>query len=99
MHPRPSSRDVYNDRKPTPNFELWHEIFCVDMFPYDDYEIVAIGPYHPSFVNISPTLVPNWYINGKVFTNTTAWKPKNLIFFSKKFKIQIMTFAKVLKSP
>ena len=25
--------------------------------------------------------ISNWYINGKVFTSTTPWKPKNLIFF------------------
>ena len=28
--------------------------------------------------------ISNWYINGKVFTSTTTWEPKNLIFFSKK---------------
>ena len=27
--------------------------------------------------------ISNWYINGKVFTSTTPWKPKNLIFFKK----------------
>ena len=37
---------------------------------------------HPSFINISPTLV----INGKVFTSTTTWKHKNLIFLKFKFK-------------
>ena len=26
----------------------------------------------------------NWYINGKVFTSTTAWEPKTLILFKKK---------------
>ena len=35
---------------------------------------------HLSFVNIS-SYIGNWYINGKVFTGTTPWKPKNLIFF------------------
>ena len=30
--------------------------------------------------------ISNWYVNGKVFTSTTTWEPKNLIFFfSKKF--------------
>ena len=24
--------------------------------------------------------ISNWYVNGKVFTSTTPWKPKNLIF-------------------
>ena len=33
--------------------------------------------------------ISNWYVNGKVFTSTTAWEPKNLIFFfSKKFEIE-----------
>ena len=27
--------------------------------------------------------ISNWYINGKVFTSTTAWKLKNLNFFKK----------------
>ena len=29
--------------------------------------------------------ISNWYINGKVFTSTTTWEPKNLIIFFKKF--------------
>ena len=45
---------------------------------------------HLSFVNISPTLVANWCINGKVFTSTTPWKPPKF-FFSKKFEIWILT--------
>ena len=32
--------------------------------------------------------ISNWYINGKVFTSTTPWEPRNLIFFSKKFEIE-----------
>ena len=34
--------------------------------------------------------ISNWHVNGKVFTSTTAWEPKNLIFFffSKKFEIE-----------
>ena len=34
--------------------------------------------------------ISNWYVNGKVFTSTTAWEPKKLIFFffSKKFGIE-----------
>ena len=45
--------------------------------------------------------ISNWYINGKVFTSTTPWKPKNLIFFFffKKFEIRILTFDEELKSP
>ena len=25
--------------------------------------------------------ISNWYVNGKVFTSTTTWEPKNLFFF------------------
>ena len=42
----------------------------------------------PGFVDISPTVpyISNWYINGKVFTSTTAWKPKRLNCFFKKVR-------------
>ena len=35
--------------------------------------------------------ISNWYINGKVFTSTTPWKPKNLETNSKNFEIRILT--------
>ena len=31
--------------------------------------------------------ISNWYINGRVFTSTTPWKPENLIFFQKSLKL------------
>ena len=34
------------------------------------------------------SFISNWYVNGKVFTSTTTWESKNLIFFSKKFEIE-----------
>ena len=37
--------------------------------------------------------ISNWYINGKVFTSTTAWKPKKLNFFSKKFEVDVKKFC------
>ena len=41
----------------------------------------------------------NWYVNGKVFTSTTAWEPKKLIFFFKKVWNWIrLLFWLVLKS-
>ena len=64
------------------------KIFKIEFYPYPEC------PY-PMHEKKSPWLrryqsysyIRNWYINGKVFTSTTAWKLKNLIFFSKKFKI------------
>ena len=38
--------------------------------------------------------ISNWYINGKVFTSTTAWKTKNLNFFSKKVEIEFWLLLK-----
>ena len=69
----------------TQNFEIFLKKFEIEFYPYPEC------PYpekrnQPSFVKISPTLVIDSYINGKVFMSTTAWKPKNFNFFSKKFE-------------
>ena len=60
----PSSGEACSDRQLTTNFELWVEIFCAStyMFPYEDSKTLSVCLYpekknHPSFVNISPTLV------------------------------------------
>ena len=37
------------------------------------------SPWFPQY----QSYISNWYINGKVFMSTTAWKPKNLNFFKK----------------
>ena len=37
--------------------------------------------------------ISNWYINGKVFTSTTTWEPKNLIFFKKGWNCQKFYFV------
>ena len=54
--------------------------FEIEFCPYSWVSITQ-KINHPGFVNISPTLVIDSYINGKVFTSTTTWKPNNLIFF------------------
>ena len=38
----PTSGEAYRDRQLTTNFELWVEIFCVDMFPYEDSKTVSV---------------------------------------------------------
>ena len=91
----PSSREACRDRQLTINFELWVEIFCVPTcFHVRILKQCLSVPEkrnHHSFVNICPTLVANWDINGKVFTSTTAWKLKNVILFSKKFIFWLVT--------
>ena len=46
--------------------------------------------------------ISNWYVNGKVFTSSTTWESKNLIFFfqkSSKLNLTcILTCAEELKS-
>ena len=59
-----------------------------------EFWLVAKRWNYLSFVNISPTLVGNWYINGKVLTSTTPWKPKNSIFFQKSSKFEFWLVAK-----
>ena len=57
----PSSGDAYSDRQLTLNFEL--NFLCADMFPCEiPKSFLSVCPYpekrcHPSFVNISPSLV------------------------------------------
>ena len=79
-----SSGDAYRDRQVTPNFELWVEIFlCADMFPCEDSKTVSVCPYpekkSPYFRQYQ-SYISNWYINGKVFTSTTAKNPKIWFF-------------------
>ena len=93
IYASPSSGEAYRDRRLTTNFELWVEIFCVPTC----FHMRIPKPCVCLFVRlsaprekISPYLrqyqsnISNWYINGMVFTSTTPWKPKSLIFFFKK---------------
>ena len=56
--------------------------FCpYSEFPYAEKKLPWLRQYQ--------SYISNWYVNGKVFTSTTTWEPKNLIFFfSKKFEIE-----------
>ena len=45
-----------------------------------EFWLVTKSWNHISFVNISPTLVIDIHINGKVFTGTTTWKSKKCEF-------------------
>ena len=49
---------------------------------------------HLSFVNRYQSYISNWYINGKVFTSTTAWKPKNLNFSQNGSKFEFWLLMK-----
>ena len=95
MHSRPPGRHIYaspsfgeayRDRRLTNNFEFWVEIFFVHTFPYEDSKTVSVHLSVPRekkspWLRQYQSYIGNWYINGKVFTSTTAWKPQNLNFF------------------
>ena len=58
------------------------------MFPCEDSKTLSVCPYpekrnHPSFVNISPTLVIDTSMERSSRVASTTCTPKNLIFFHK----------------
>ena len=55
------------------NFDLYFDLCWIELK----------SPYLRQY----QSYLSNWYINGKVFTSTTAWKPKNFIFYSKSSKL------------
>ena len=86
------------------NPEMWiffkkFEIDEIEFFPYSEF------PYAKKkkspWLRQYQSYISNWYVNGKVFTSTTTWEPKNLIFFSKSSKLNltcILTCVEELKS-
>ena len=67
------------------NPEMWKffKKFEIDKIEFCPYPV----PQSPWLCQYQ-SYMSNWYVNGKVFTSTTTWEPKNLIFFSKKFEIE-----------
>ena len=82
------SGDAYSDQQLTPNFgALSWNFLCADMFPCEDSKTVSVCPYpekinHPSFFNISPTVIIDTSMERYSQLLPTAWKAKNLIFFN-----------------
>ena len=105
----PSSGEVYRDRQLTTNFEFWVEIFCVPTcfhmrIPKPCLSIcLSSCPYpekrkHPSFVNISPTLVIDTSIewSSRVLQHGN---PKIWFFFPKNFEIEFWLVPKSWNHP
>ena len=81
------------------NPEMWNffKKFEIEFCPYPEF------PYAEKKNRLGlrqyQSYISNWYVNGKVFTSTTTWEPKNLIFFFKKVRNWIrLLFWLVLKS-
>ena len=81
-----SSRVLHHGNPEMWNFFEKFEIDKVEFCPYPEF------PYAEKkkspWLRQYQSYMSNWYVNGKVFTSTTAWEPINLIFFSKKFEIE-----------
>ena len=98
----PSSRETYNDRQLTTNFELWVEIFCVltCFHMRIPKPCLSVCPYpekknQTGFVNINPTLV----VDTSMDRSSRVLQHGTPIFFKAQNWIltYILTCAKELK--
>ena len=91
-----SSRVLHHGNPKMWNFFKKFEIDEIEFCPYPEF------PYAEKRNQYQyQSYVSNWYVNGKVFTSTTTWEPRNLIFFQKSSKLNstcILTCAEELKS-
>ena len=86
MHPRPPGMHIAIDSKLIIlSFEL-RVFVCrhVSIWGFQNRVCLSVPREKKSLcLRQYQSYINNWYINGKVFTITTVWKPKNLIFFFK----------------
>ena len=103
-----TSGEAYRNRRLTTNFELWVEIFCVPTcfqmrIPKPCLSVcpsvcLSICPYpekrnHPSFVNVSPTLVIDTSMERSSLVLHHG-NPKIWIFFQKSLKFEFWFLTK-----
>ena len=98
----PSSGEAYRDRQLTTSFELKFFV-CrhVSICGFQNRVCLSVHLSVPRekkspWLRQYQSYISNWYINVKVFTSTTTWKPKNLIFF---FKFEFWIVTKSWKHP
>ena len=93
-----SSRVLHHGNPEMLIFFKKFEIDKIEFCPYPEFPYAEKKKKTP-WVRQYQSYMSNWYVNGKVFTSTTAWEPKNLIFFFKKVWNWIrLVFWLVLKS-
>ena len=103
MHPRHRGVSAYRDRQLTPNFVFWVEIFCVPTCFHMRIPKLcpSVCPYpekrnHPSFVNISPTLVIDTLMER---SSRVLQQGNRKILFSKMVFIEFRLVLKCLNHP
>ena len=90
-----SSRVLQHENPPI--FFFFSKNFEIEFCPYPDFPNAE--KKKSPWLCWYQSYISNWYVNGKVFTSTTTWEPKNLIFFFKKVWNWIrLVFWLVLKS-
>ena len=83
------------------NPEIWKffKKFEIDEIEFCPYAEFPYARKKSPWLRQYQSYISNWCINGKVFTSTTTWEPKNLIFFFIKVRNWIwLVFWLVLKS-
>ena len=86
------------------NPEMWKffKKFEIDKIEFCPYPEFPYAEKKSPWLRQYQSYISNWYVNGKVFTSTSTWEPKKLIFFfqksSKLNSTCILTCAEELKS-
>ena len=83
-----SSGEAYRDQQLTTNFGLALNFFVCHVSLWGFQNLCLSVPREKKSPWLRQiTLGSNWYINGKVFTSTTAWKPQTFEFLQKSSKL------------
>ena len=82
-----SSGDAYSYTQLSPYFEHWVEFFvCRHVYIWGFRKHVCPSEKKSPWLRQYQSYSSNWYINGKVYTSTTTWKPR-FFFFQKRSKL------------
>ena len=82
-----SSRVLHHGNPEMWNFFKKFEVDKIEFCPYLEFPYAEKKKSH--WLRQYQSHISNWYVNGKVFTSTTTWEPKHLIFFFQtKFEIE-----------
>ena len=86
----------------TQKCEIFFKKFKIDKIEFCPYpEFPYAEKNKTPWLSQYQSYMSNWYVNGKVFTSTTAWEPIFFFFFQKSLKLNstcILTCAEELKS-
>ena len=76
------SPQILQHRDPKISFFFFFFFFLISKY----WILTCADKLKSPYLRQYQSYISNWYINGKVITSTTPWKPKSLMFFPKKSK-------------